>query len=566
MAPNEPATHSEIAQRTRWFIRLSWFLLPAVGIPSMIAELIDAGWNSQAPSTFALLLVGLAANVLFFLFSRAKNGSLTYYRVLAATLIAFYITLITFIIFARGGLESRSVILYIFPILVSAPIFGRRAVYVSAAAAIILYDFQVLADYFGFIRPLGIAVPLLHSSTSYVIETIAYISTILILCAVIADYITRLLITKERQASENLAALNKAQHIAKMGSWEWDSITKTATYSSGLKALLHIDPAVHSTSGIALLELIHPDDQALAQHAIEQALKRGKPFRCDFRVRVPSSHNMYVHCEGEPTKDKAGKVIKLFGTIQDITDIKQLDIAKSDFVAIASHQLRTPASSVKQYIGMLLSGYAGNVTEMQQKMLQTAYESNERQIIIVNDLLYVAQLESGNLRMKAEVTDIAALLKDIVEELTPRYLASEQPITYSSKIRHFYCKVDAALMRMVVENLIDNAHKYSPANKRITVKFTSTDKRLLITITDQGVGIAPEDMKRLFHKFSRVENPLSSTAGGSGLGLYLSHKLVTMHGGNIEVTSEKGKGSSFTISLPGALAVQKRRAKRPAKI
>lgn len=566
MAPNEPATHSEIAQRTRWFIRLSWILLPAVGIPSVITELIDEGGSSNTKSTFVLLVIGMAANAVFYLFSRNKKGSLTYFRVLAAILITFYITLITFIIFARGGLESRSVILYIFPILVSAPIFGRRAVYVSAAAAVILYDAQVLADYFRVVRPLNIAAPSLHSSAPYVVETIAYISSILILSAVIADYITRLLIVKERQASENLAALNKAQHIAKMGSWEWDYHSNKVTHSAGLKTLLHLDPAVDHAPGFTLTELVHPEDQTTTRRNIELAIKRGKPFSFDFRIRLPRSPIMYVHCEGEPTKDKSGRVVKLFGTIQDITDIKQLDIAKSDFVAIASHQLRTPASSVKQYIGMLLSGYAGKVPEVQRKMLQTAYESNERQIIIVNDLLYVAQIESGNLRMKPEVTDIAALLKDIVDELTPRFSASEQTLKFSSKIRHFYCRVDAALMRMVIENILDNAHKYSNTNKRIMVRFAVTDKHIGITITDQGVGIAPEDMKRLFHKFSRVDNPLSSVAGGSGLGLYLSHKLVAMHGGKIEVTSKEGKGSTFTISLPGTLAIQKRHAKKPAKV
>lgn len=565
MAPNEPAIHSEIAQRTRWFIRLSWLLLPAIGIPSLITDLIDTGWSYNTKSTLALLTLSLAANAVFFLLSRAKKRSLTYFRVLAGALIAFDITLITFIIFARGGLESRSVILYIFPILVSAPIYGRRAVYVSAAAALLLYNTQLLADYFGVLHPLDIAAPSLHVSAAYVFQSIAYISSILLLCAVIADYITRLLIAKERQASQNLAGLNKAQHIAKMGSWEWDCTTDKVVYSDGFYSLLHDDPYADEKAAHGILGLVHHDDLAMVKRTINKSLKNGKPYRFDVRLQLPNQPVMYVHCEGEPIVNKAGKVIKLFGTMQDTTDSRQLDLAKSDFVAIASHQLRTPASSVKQYIGMLLSGYAGDVPEIQRKMLQTAYESNERQIIIVNDLLYVAQLESGNLRMKPEIVNIVALLKDIIEELTPRYQASEQTITYSTKLRNFYCKVDATLMRMVIENLIDNAHKYSHANQRISVKFACTDKQLLITISDQGVGIAPEDLKKLFQKFSRVENALSSSAGGSGLGLYLSYKLVTLHGGEITVSSEKGKGSTFTISLPRALAVQKRRLKTPTQ-
>ena len=559
MAPNEPAMFSEIAQRTRWFIRLSWFLLPAIGLPSFLAELLKTHRAYNPIATLILLVIAMGANAIFFALTHVKKDSLTYYRTIAAALVAFYIVLITIIIYTRGGLESRSVILYIFPILVSAPIFGRRAVYVSAAISILLYDAQVVADFANILPPLGVAIPPLHDNLSYAVETVVYISSVLILCAVIADYITRLLIDKERQALENLAGLNKAQQIAKMGSWEWDCATDEVNYSEGIYRLLQLNPRERFT----MIDFVHPDDRAIARQAVEEALKQKKPFRFDTRLLVPGLPLKYMHSEGEPVLDKTGKVIKLFGTVQDMTDVRQLDIAKSDFVAIASHQLRTPASSVKQYIGMLLGGYAGDVPDMQRKMLQTAYESNERQIIIVNDLLYVAQLESGNLRMKPTVVDLVALLQDIVEEVAPRYQAVDQTITFASKVRHFKCKLDATLMRMVIENLIDNAHKYSGPNQKIAVRFSYADDSINIAIRDKGVGIAPEDIKKLFQKFSRVENALSSSAGGSGLGLYLSHKLVAMHGGTIEVSSRTGKGSTFTIVLPGSRAVQKPHAKTP---
>lgn len=564
MAPDEPAVQSEIAQRIRWFIWLSWYLLPAVGLPSIITELINEGWAIDAQSTVAFMILALLANTIFYGLARNKKGSQTYYLILAAVLITFYTVLVTALIYAKGGLESRSVILYIFPILVSAPIFGRRAVYVSALAAILLYDAQVLADYFGVLRPLGIAAPALHTNTGYVVETITYISSILILCAVIADYITRLLIDKERQASESLAALHKAQLVAKMGSWEYDRISNTITYSDGFNALLHLKEKIVKGRAYGILDYIHPEDQKRVKQIIDRAVRQGKPYRYDARLALPNVPVKFIHSEGEPVLNKAGRVIKVIGTVQDVTDIRQLDIAKSDFVAIASHQLRTPATSVKQYIGMLLGGYAGDVPEPQKKMLQTAYESNERQIIIVNDLLYVAQLDSGNLRFKPEEIDAVALINDIADELAPRYLASEQNIKCSSKYRHFFCKIDPTLIRMVIENLIDNAHKYSSPHQTISVNLTQKDKRIRIAVSDNGVGIAPDDVKKLFHKFSRLENTLSTNAGGSGLGLYLAYKLVALHGGKIEVSSAKGKGSTFTICLPNSLVVRKHLAKTPA--
>lgn len=532
-------------------------MLAAVTLPSFFAEWAKEGWAAHAQQTLTFFIVAIASNVAFFVLSRLR-GTLTYYRVLAATLIIFDISLVTALIFVKGGLESRSVILYVLPILAAAPMFGRLAVYIAAAAAVFLYDLQVLLDYFNVLHPLGIAEPSLHNSATYIVETIAYISSVLILCAVVADYITRRLVDKEQQASENLAGLNKAQHIAKMGSWEWSKKRKNITYSDGFYTLLHLKPQKYEQRNYGLLDYIHPDDKARVKRIIDQAFKRGKPYRYEARLSLPHRPIMYVQSDGVPVLNKAGQVIKIYGTVHDITDLKQLDIARKDFVAIASHQLRTPASSVKQYIGMLLGGYAGTVSEAQAKMLQTAYESNERQIIIVNDLLYVAQLDSGNLNLKPEVIDFVSLLHGIIEELTPHYMTAEQGIKLTTRFRHLYCQVDPSLMRMVIENIVDNARKYSQPDTQIAISLSQTDNQLHIAIADKGVGMSNEDTKKLFQKFTRIDNPLSSIAGGSGLGLYLSYKLVLMHGGKIKVSSKLGNGSTFTVMLPSSVIVQKR--------
>ena len=532
-------------------------MLAAITLPSFFAEWGKEGWSSHAQQTLIFFTVAMASNIAFFMLSRLQ-GTLTYYRALGVNLLVFDILLVTILIFTKGGLESRSVILYVLPILAAAPMFGRLAVYIMAIAAVCLYDLQVLLDYYGIVRPLGIVDPALHTSATYVVETIAYISSVLILCALVADYITRRLVEKEQQASENLAGLNKAQHIAKIGSWEWSRKREYITYSDSFYTLLHLNPQLYKQRHYGLLELVHPDDKARVKRCIDQAFKRRKPYRYEARLSLPHRPVMYIQSDGVPVFNKAGEVVKIYGTVHDITDLKQLDIARKDFVAIASHQLRTPASSVKQYIGMLLGGYAGTVSETQAKMLQTAYESNERQIIIVNDLLYVAQLDSGNLRLKPEVIDLVSLLHSIIEELTPHYMSAEQGIKLTTKFRHLYCQVDPSLMRMVIENIVDNARKYSQPDTHIAVSLSHTDEQILIAIADNGVGMSNEDTKKLFQKFTRIDNPLSSIAGGSGLGLYLSYKLVLMHGGKIKVVSKLGKGSTFTVMLPSSAIVQKR--------
>jgi signal transduction histidine kinase len=557
MMPITQAKDFGIAHSARWYVNLRWFMITAVSLPSFFAQLIKEGWTSNAQLTAIFFVLAMASNIAYYFLARIR-ASVQYYRYLSAFLIIFDILLVTILIFVRGGLESRSVILYVLPILGSAPMFGSLAVYAAAASAVFLYSTQVLLDYFNILRPPDINDLSLHTSATNVAETITYISSILILCALVADYITRRLVEKEQQASENLAGLNKAQHIAKMGSWEWDKKTHTMIYSDGYYTLLHLRKDQELNQNYGLLDFIHPDDKARVKRIIDNAVRKGKAYRYETRLSLPHQPIMYVQSDGAPVLNKAGNVTKVYGTVHDITDLKQLDIARKDFVAIASHQLRTPASSVKQYIGMLLGGYAGTIPEAQVKMLQTAYESNERQIIIVNDLLYVAQLDSGNLHIKPEVIDVVSLLHSIIEELMPQYRASERSVTLSTRFRQLYCKVDPSLMRMVVENIVDNARKYSQPETQIVISLSHTDNQVHIAITDNGVGMSNDDTKKLFQKFTRIDNPLSSIAGGSGLGLYLSYKLVMMHGGKIKVTSKIGEGSTFTIMLPGTIIVQER--------
>lgn len=549
--------HSRIAHNARWHVSLRWFMIAAISIPTLTTQLVEEGWTTDAQLTSIFTLIALASNVLFYFLARVR-GAINYYRLLAAIIISFDIILVSILIFARGGLESRSVILYVLPILGAAPIFGSFAVYVASASAIAIYDLQLLLDFFNIVRPQGIHDFALHTSATNVVESITYMSSVLILCALVADYITRRLVVKERQASKNLSGLNEAQHIAKMGSWEWSKKTDSISYSEGFYRLLRIKPDTQLSKEYGLLDFVHPDDKARVKRIIDNAVKHRKPYRYETRLSLTGKPIMFVRSDGAPKFDKAGEVIAMYGTVHDITDFKQLEIARNDFVTIASHQLRTPASSVKQYIGMLLAGYAGTVNERQAKMLQTAYESNERQIIIVNDLLYVAQLDSGNLQMKPETIDIVSLLHSIIEDLTPHYVSLKQNLIFNTRFRHLYCKADPLLLRMVVQNIIDNARKYSQPEQPITISLNNRDNTIRIAITDQGVGIAAEDRKKLFQKFTRIDNALSTIAGGSGLGLYLAYKLVLMHGGKIDVTSKPGRGSTFTVVLPGSIVVQKR--------
>lgn len=227
-----------------------------------------------------------------------------------------------------------------------------------------------------------------------------------------------------------------------------------------------------------------------------------------------------------------------------------LNNAKDEFIAIASHQLRTPATGVKQYVGMLLQGYFGEPTEEQMPMLRAAYNSNERQLAIINALLNVARLDSGKVALNPIACNLSHFIEEIAREQTEVLRIRKQTLTIHTPRAPVIAHVDTQLLRMVVENLIDNAGKYSKDGRTIEIHVTHTATNVSIAIRDHGVGISKKDQSKLFQKFSRIDNELSSTASGSGLGLYWAKKIVDLHQGRIDIASKAKQGAVFTITMP----------------
>jgi signal transduction histidine kinase len=176
--------------------------------------------------------------------------------------------------------------------------------------------------------------------------------------------------------------------------------------------------------------------------------------------------------------------------------------------------------------------------------------SNERQIELVNDLLRVAQVDAGKLILNKVPCNITSIVKDAVAEQRASFKKRSQIVEINTPDNPINANVDSARLRMVLDNLIDNASKYTPKNGKITIYVNCSDNELRICVADNGVGVKEEDLPRLFHKFSRVGNELSEEVGGSGLGLYWAHKVVEKHGGKIEVESKHKHGTKFTVIVP----------------
>ncbi|HUO61898.1 MAG TPA: HAMP domain-containing sensor histidine kinase, partial [Candidatus Bathyarchaeia archaeon] len=235
--------------------------------------------------------------------------------------------------------------------------------------------------------------------------------------------------------------------------------------------------------------------------------------------------------------------------LKEKSNLTNLNKAKNEFIALASHQLRTPVSGIKVNLGMLLDGMIGKLTRAQSDRINAAYQFNERQLNIIEGLLDIAQLDMANVVIKKKKVNMEAIISHAIHAISPKIAERHQTIEFIHDDTDHKTDVDPDKFTAVIENLLDNASKYSPDGKKIEVKLFNKNHKQTVSISDQGVGIAKRDINKLFKKFSRIKNDLSETGNGTGLGLYWVKKIVILHGGKISVASTPGRGTVFTIRL-----------------
>lgn len=231
--------------------------------------------------------------------------------------------------------------------------------------------------------------------------------------------------------------------------------------------------------------------------------------------------------------------------------LKELDQLKSEFVSIASHQLRSPITSIKGYTSLILEGSFGKVPDAIREALQKVFDSSSLMAKSVQDFLDVSRIEQGRMKYDCEVFDLKKILKVVTDEQT--VVAKAKGLVLATKIdgaKDYPVNADLGKIKQVLTNIVDNSIKYTPKGS-ITITLSKTDNhKLLIEVTDTGVGIPPEVLPKLFAKFSRADNAHDVNISGTGLGLYVAKQMIEAHKGKIWATSEGvDKGSVFHIEL-----------------
>ncbi len=249
-------------------------------------------------------------------------------------------------------------------------------------------------------------------------------------------------------------------------------------------------------------------------------------------------------------EDLDGRTIGMVSVLSDITKMKEVEQLKSDFVANVSHELRSPLAAIQKNLGLILDQTAGVINANQKEFLSLAKDNVERLTRLINDLLDLSKIEAGKMELKKARTDLKALARNAVTAFTGWF--REKGITARLDVPNtpLDLEVDADKITQVLNNLLSNALKFTPPKGEIRIALNAAVGPIEVSVTDTGIGIAQKDMQRIFNKFEQAGANHPIGANGTGLGLPLAKEIVKKHGGCMRVTSEIGKGSTFTFTLP----------------
>ena len=327
------------------------------------------------------------------------------------------------------------------------------------------------------------------------------------------------------------------------------------------------------------LQRLHPDDLDWVQQAERQAYQGARDCRAEFRIIRPDGTIRFIESYAFNQYNAQGEILKTIGLNLDITDRKQAEAQlqrineelikatrlKDEFLANMSHELRTPLNAILGMTEILQEEIFGDLNDRQMQSLHTIEKSSNHLLELINDILDVAKIEAGQIKLSCQPSNIEALCQSSLVFIKQQAFSKNIQLESEIPANLPTINLDERRIRQVLINLLNNAVKFTPNGGKITLKVSyikvlgnknneiakgGAYDTLEISIVDTGIGIPPDQIKRLFQPFVQVESALNRNYEGSGLGLVLVKRLVELHGGEVRLTSELGVGSCFTIALP----------------
>ncbi len=341
--------------------------------------------------------------------------------------------------------------------------------------------------------------------------------------------------------------LRIAIESANLGTWNYDPQSKRLTVSPRLKELFGYQ-ADEEMNYNSVMSQVTDEYRYMLLRAIQSSVSHGEQFNLEFSIKGSSDRKLrWMRATGRIYRDNEGIPVRFSGILMEITEHKQDEIRKNDFIAMVSHELKTPLTSLKAYVQLLgfKAKQSGDMFTI--KSLNKVEGQVNKMNNMIRSFLDLSRLEAGKLNLVKERFYLDALIREVVEEIL--LIDKSHPVSFAD-CESLEVYADREKIGQVINNLMSNAIKYSPPGTKVKIGCELKSGMAQVWVSDQGVGISKKDTEKLFSRFYRVENTPLKTVSGFGIGLYLSAEIVQRHNGSIWVDSEEGKGSTFYFSLP----------------
>jgi PAS domain S-box-containing protein len=320
--------------------------------------------------------------------------------------------------------------------------------------------------------------------------------------------------------------------------------------------VLYTNPRWQEIAGITLEESLGNSwTKTLASEDKDTVIKEwqacaqdGRQFSHEFRFRKPQGEVRWVHARAAVLHTESGELRGHVGTIEDITERREMDQIKDEFVSVVSHELRTPLTAIRGSLGLLAGCVLGPLSEKGQRMLDIAVQNTDRLVRLINDILDIERIQSGRTTMVKVACDAAELVAQTVEVM--QAIAGKAGVTLSVQPQSVRLWADPDRLIQTLTNLLSNAIKFSPPGSRVWLTVEQQEDYVLFQVKDQGRGIPVDKLQSIFERFQQVDSSDARKKGGTGLGLTICRSIVQQHGGRIWAESTPGTGSTFFFTLP----------------
>jgi len=352
-----------------------------------------------------------------------------------------------------------------------------------------------------------------------------------------------------QQSNERFQAVTNATHdlvydldLTTSEMW-FNEVLQTDYGYSKISVVPHID---------WWLSCLHPADVAEYEQQYVKLLKsKRSTWSIEFQFRKADGSYTIVRNRAYVLRSTTGKPTRIIGSCQDITQQKQLDRAKDEFISLVSHQLRTPLTIIRLYGNMLTDGIAGPLSKTQKSYVNKITLASVRLIKLVGDILNISRIELNRIKIDSSPIDANTLIRGCIEELTPVIKSKSATVIFAPHPKVNSTPLDATLFSEIVHNLVGNALRYgSEQDGQVRIDFSRQADGYILKVQDNGLGIPKQDQPHIFERFYRAHNAASVDSEGSGLGLYMVKLFTEAAGGKVWFDSQEGKGTTFYISFP----------------